>query len=237
MDTGGPDWRTIEVGGAPATSPAQVAPGPHRALLVAGVLLVVSVVAAGGAFLVATTPRPSLVIAPATEAGAGASPDALSSSAPASELFVDVAGGVARPGLYRLAAGSRGGDAIVAAGGFAPDADAERVAETVNLAAALVDGAKLLIPTRGSAIAAAAAPGESGPNSAAGGATSSGLLDLNRATQAELEELPGIGPVTAERIIAARAEAPFTSLEDLVTRDVVGQSVLEKIRALVTVGG
>jgi competence protein ComEA len=134
---------------------------------------------------------------------------------------VDVEGGVNEPGLHRLPAGSRVADALAAAGGYAPSADLAAAAQSLNLAAELVDGQQVLVPVIG------AVP--------AGGGGGGGLVNLNRATQSELEALPGIGPVTAEKIIAARETQPFASLEELVERDVLTARQLEQITDLVTV--
>jgi competence protein ComEA len=144
------------------------------------------------------------------------------------ELVVDVAGAVARPGVLRLAAGSRVADAIAAAGGFAPTVDAAAASATLNLAAPLQDGVKIVVPQRGRTSQAAGAPAPS---------SKPARVDLNIATQAELEALPGIGPVTAKKIVDARADAPFRSPDDLATRKLVGASTLEKIRDLISIGG
>jgi competence protein ComEA len=140
-------------------------------------------------------------------------------------LVVDVAGGVRRAGLYHLPAGSRVGDAIEAAGGFGASVDAIAVARDLNLAAPLSDGQKVVVPTRGSDVASA-------PQASAGNAR--GLVDLNRASQSELEALPGIGPVTARKIIDSRTERPFAAPQDLLDRKLVGASTWEKLRDLVT---
>jgi competence protein ComEA len=137
-------------------------------------------------------------------------------------------GGVARPGIYRLAAGARVGDAIAAAGGFGPRVDADRVAAQLNLAAPLRDGDRVVVPSRDDA--AAVAGDGSGPRS------SPGLVDLNHATAEELDALPGIGPATAAKIIAARAEAPFRTVDELRSRGLVGQKTFDKLKSLVTVG-
>jgi competence protein ComEA len=125
-------------------------------------------------------------------------------------------------------AGSRIADAIAAAGGYGPSVDTFAATE-LNLAAPLQDGAKVLIPQRATARGSipSLAPGTEQPR----------LINLNTATQAELEGLPGIGPVTAKRIIDARAEAPFRTADELTSRKLVGASTFEKIKALVTVGG
>lgn len=146
------------------------------------------------------------------------------------ELVVDVGGAVRSPGLYRLPAGSRVGDAIAAAGGFGPDVDAAGAAERLNLAAVLSDGQKIVVPMRG-APSPAVAPGGGG-----GGTVGSLLIDLNHASQSELESLPGIGPVTAGKIIAARTEQRFARAEELLERKIVGKATWEKIRDLVTAG-
>jgi competence protein ComEA len=138
------------------------------------------------------------------------------------EILVDVAGAVVRPGLHRLRAGDRVGDAIEAAGGFAPRADLDAAAQALNLALLLEDGTKVLVPElradRGPAPAAA-----------------DGRVDINRADQAELESLPGIGPVTAGRIIDARRERRFGSVRELRTRGLVGESVFADIKDRLTV--
>jgi len=177
------------------------------------------VIALGGLWIAASASSPRIELEPlAGEAGA-------SSSADAGFLVVDVAGAVRSPGLYRLPAGARVGDAISAAGGFGPAVDAAAAAQLINLAAPLSDGQKIVVPARG----ASAAP-------ATGAGSGSQLVDLNRASQSELEALPGIGPVTAKKIIAARTERPFASARELLDRKIVGQAVWEKIQDLVTAG-
>jgi competence protein ComEA len=139
------------------------------------------------------------------------------------ELVVDVEGGVNLPGIHRLPAGSRVADALGAAGGYAESADLAAAARTLNLAAAVVDGQQIYVPVVGET------PGSGG------GGGGDGLVNLNRASQSELEDLPGIGPVTAQKIIDARAERPFATLDELVTREVLTARQLEQIAELVTV--
>lgn len=139
-------------------------------------------------------------------------------------LVVDVEGAVLRPGILELPAGSRVADAVEAAGGYSPDADLASAASQVNLAAVVRDGQQIVVPT----IGAAAGGGSSG--SGANG----GLVDLNSATPEALDALPGIGPVTVQKIVAARTDKPFGSLEELVTRKVLTNSQLDKIRDLIT---
>lgn len=229
------DWRSIE--DEPGTRSPAAEPGRERdpRLVVGSVVLGALGLIAAGIFLMATTPSPEIVV----EADAERSPikaGALAAGLPAERLVVDVSGGVVRPGLYRLAPGSRVGDAIDAAGGFGPSVDAEAAARTLNLAEPLDDGAKVLVPERGQDPVPGAGEGDDGSQ---GGplAGAGGRIDLNRATPAELEELPGIGPVTAAKIVAAREQAPFQDVEDLRSRKLVGPSTFEKLKDLVTVGG
>jgi len=148
----------------------------------------------------------------------------------ATEVVVDVAGGVVRPGVVRLAGGSRVGDAIAAAGGYAASADLAAAAVALNLAAPLGDGEKVLVPELGATVLAAVAP--PGGGSAAG----DGRVDLNAATASDLDALPGVGPVTVERILEARGQAPFTTVDELRSRGLVGEAVFAKLRELVAVG-
>jgi competence protein ComEA len=152
--------------------------------------------------------------------------------AAATTLVVDVEGAVAQPGLHELSDGSRVGDAIAAAGGYAPAVDIDVASRVLNLAAKLTDGQQIHVPALGENVA----PSFGGP--IAGGTDSpaaGGLIDLNHATAEELDTLPGVGPVTAAKIIDARTQAPFATVDELETRGVVGTATLEKLRALVTV--
>ena len=147
------------------------------------------------------------------------------SASPAGMLVVDVEGAVARPGIIELPAGSRVADALRLAGGYTDATDLAAAAATLNLAAPLTDGAQVLVPALGTTPAGgSAAPGGAG-----------GLVDLNSATPEELDALPGIGPVTVQKIVAARSERPFATLEEAVEREVLNNGQLEKIRDLATV--
>jgi competence protein ComEA len=146
---------------------------------------------------------------------------------------VDVQGGVAEPGVRELPAGSRVADAIVAAGGYATDADLAAAATAINLAQPLSDGEQIRVPRVGDAQVAAASAGSAASGAPAAGG---GLVDLNTATPEELEALPGIGPVTVQKIVAARQEQPFASLEDAVQRGVINRGQLEDIQAVATAG-
>jgi competence protein ComEA len=153
-------------------------------------------------------------------------------------LVVDVQGAVARPGVIHLPTGSRVGDAIAAAGGFGPRVAADRVGRELNLAALLRDGDQVVVPSRddGGAAAGSGGGGSGGSSGGPSGAQAgSGPIDLNRATASELDALPGIGPVTANKIIAAREERPFASVDDLRSRKVLGAATFDKIKDLVVV--
>jgi competence protein ComEA len=142
-------------------------------------------------------------------------------------LLVHVVGAVRRPGLYRLRDGARIADAVRRAGG------ARRVADlaALNLAAPLVDGVQVLVPARVPASGAAPATGAS----AARGAAPAGPISLSSATVEELDELPGIGPITAQKIVDYRAEhGPFASVDDLDAVPGVGPTRIEQLRELVT---
>lgn len=129
---------------------------------------------------------------------------------------IHVDGAVVKPGVYRLREDARVETAIAAAGGLASDADQSRI----NLAAKVTDGQKIYIPKIGESV-----------SSSIDGSVSR-LININVATQAELEELPGIGPITAQKIIASR---PYSGVGDLLTKKVVNRSVFEKIKDKITV--
>ena len=147
-------------------------------------------------------------------------------------LVVDVQGGVAEPGVRELPAGSRVADAIAAAGGYGTDADLVAAAVAINLAQLLADGEQIRVPRVGDAQVAEGG----GPAASAGTASGGGMVDLNTATPEELEALPGIGPVTVQKIVAARQEQPFASLEDAVQRGVINRGQLEDIQGAATAG-
>jgi competence protein ComEA len=169
---------------------------------------------------------------PRVAAGAGASANAGSASTATGEIAVDVVGRVRRPGLVRLPAGSRVADAIAAAGGAAPGA----VLEAVNLARKVVDGEQIRVPRQGEPVTAPAA-GATG-SAQPGAPDQPGVpLDLNTATLDQLETLPGVGEVTARRIVEYREAHPFTAVEDLRQVQGIGERRFEALKDLVTVAG
>lgn len=125
-------------------------------------------------------------------------------------IVVHIAGAVATPGTVTLPRGSRVADAVTAAGGASSEGDLD----AINLARRIEDEERILVPRRTDSAAR--------------------LLDLNRATRSQLVALPQIGEVTADKIIAARAETPFRSSDDLVSRRLLSTKEYEAIRNLVT---
>jgi len=135
-------------------------------------------------------------------------------------LFVDVVGAVRRPGLYRVPEGARVADAVRRAGGPTPKAQID----LVNLAALVADGEQVVVPRRGAA--AVAAMGRS--------AAPSGPVHLNSATIEQLDELPGVGPVTAQKIVDYRtAHGGFSSVDELDAVPGIGPARLADLRAAV----
>jgi competence protein ComEA len=165
----------------------------------------------------------------------GASPGAGQHDA-SGELVVDVEGAVVQPGVHALPAGARVADALAAAGGYSTRVDLAAASQVLNLARTLVDGEQIHVPAIGDNAVAAGSPGPAPSGAAGGGGSGSGLVNLNTATPEELEALPGIGPVTVQKIVAARQERPFASLDDAVTRGVIDRGQLEDITGLATAG-
>jgi competence protein ComEA len=184
----------------------------RRALAYALVLL--AVLALAGSY---TLRRDAPAQAPLRAAALAAEP------APARKLVVHVVGAVRDPGLYRLREGSRVDDAIRLAGGPKPKA----ALELVNLASPVADGQQVVVPLRGSV---GATPGES-PGAPG---TSGGMVHLNSATLEDLDTLPGVGPVTAQKILDYRTEnGAFSSVDELDAVPGIGPATLEELRPLV----
>lgn len=180
-----------------------------------------------GVTTAAETPPPDA----ASASPDGGSPTAAVASPSPTAIRVHVLGAVSRPGVVAIPDGSRVGEAVTAAGGFTADADPAEL----NLAAVVPDGAQIVIGTK-------ASPRGEVNVSSAGGRTVGGSgesdasLDLNTATQEQLEALPGIGPVTAQKIVAWRsAHGRFTRVEDLLDVSGIGDKTLEEIRPHVRV--
>lgn len=168
-------------------------------------------------------------VASGTGAGMAASGRA-GEATPASQVTVHVVGAVRRPGVYRLPAGSRGEDALKAAGGALANADPA----ALNLARVLQDGEQLQVPAKGEVQAAQAGAGQG----ASGGAAAVGAkVDINRATAEQLDALPGVGPATAAKIVQEReANGPYRSVDDLMRVPGIGPKKLDALKDLVSVG-
>lgn len=142
-------------------------------------------------------------------------------------IVVHITGAVPRPGVYALPQGARVQDGISAAGGFLAEADKSNI----NLAQLLDDGEKLDVPfiEGGSPVLATPLPQVV--------ATTTELININTASAAELDSLPGIGPTTAQKIIDYRTQnGPFVSTEDIINVPGIGPGTYERIKDLITVG-
>ena len=241
-------WRVLEVPEDPGLPPepgSEPRGGPprdvRRSVALVALAIGAMVAAALAAVLIIAGPRQGTIVLDGeasrpvgTDAAIGSlAPDAALVAGPG--LVVDVAGAVVHPGVYHLPAGSRVADAIAAAGGYGPRVDAS-AAQALNLAAPLTDGVQVRVPSRDDPAERRAGSSATGAPSG-GSAASGGPVDLNTATSAELDTLPGIGPVTAGKIIASREERPFAAVDDLQARKLVGPSTFAKLDGLVTVGG
>jgi competence protein ComEA len=181
--------------------------------------LVLIVLAFCGALVVGRLRAGGVPAAPAAAADASTSASATAApAATAGPLLVHVVGAVRHPGVYELAEGARARDAVTAAGG----ATRRAALEGLNLAAPVADGEQVAVPVRGQAPRAAASPSKPA------------IIRLNQADVAALDTLPGVGPATAQRIIAWRDEhGPFATVEGLLDVPGIGESKLAAIRDLI----
>lgn len=194
-------------------------PGRRAVRALAVLALVVAVVV--GFVVWRARPRAEPVAADPGAATVAAAPV----SSPVASIVVSVVGRVNRPGLIRLPHGARVADAIEAAGGVLPGTDLGYL----NLARKVVDGELI-------AIGVSPPPAPPGGGTGAGPGAPGGLVNLNTATVAELDTLPGVGPVLAQRIIDHRNRAGgFKSVEELRKVDGVGDARFEQLKDLVTV--
>jgi competence protein ComEA len=182
----------------------------RRALLIAAAALALLAVAGRTLAGAGTaTERPAAALLPEREAAAPA-------------LVVHVAGAVRRPGLYRLAEGKRVADAVARAGGATAPADTA----AINLAAPLAEGMQVIVPRRVAVAAGAAGASGAGP---------APRISLSSASAAELDELPGVGPVTAQKIVDYRAaHGGFRSVDDLDAIPGIGPARIEQLREVTT---
>lgn len=165
--------------------------------------------------------RSHAVAAPPIPTATSAAHAAAADAGTGALMYVDVVGAVRRPGLYRLPRGARIADAVARAGGTTRKAQLE----LVNVAAPLADGEQVVVPRRG-APAAVAASGA--------GAPSAGPVHLSTATAEQLDSLPGIGPVTAQKILDYRQQhGGFSSVDELDAVPGIGPARLEQLKGLV----
>lgn len=156
-------------------------------------------------------------------------PETVSASRPLS-IKIDISGAVEKPGVYEMQKDDRIEDAIIKAGGFKKDADAEYVSKMLNLAQKLVDGTKIYIPFQEEKPDALKMVQKTSENTSQ--YNNSTLTNINSASISELEKLSGVGLVTAQKIIDSR---PYGSIEELLIKKTVGKSVFEKIKDKISV--
>ena len=187
-------------------------PLSRRSALIGAAVLLVVLVLADRLLLGAGAAQPVQVLPP---------PAALTTVE--ARLVVDVVGAVRRPGLYRLGQGTRVADALARAGGLTPKADRT----LVNLAAPLADGEQVIVPARVSGVGA-------GVSGGSGSAAPAGPVHLNVATLEQLDALPGVGPVTAQKILDYRQKhGAFGSVDELDAIPGIGPARLDQLRDLV----
>ncbi len=221
---------------------------PIRVVL--AVVGVAAVIAFGVVFLRTPSHPPELVLPkagdapPAASAPSGSAPGPAALAGPSTTVVaggagvvtVHAAGQVVAPGVYSVPAGSRVADLVTAAGGLLPEADVDRL----NLAARLVDGSRVYIPRKGEPPPTEAPGGDPGAATGGGGSETgtapSAPVDLNTATAAQLDTLPGVGPATANAILTYRTRnGRFKSVTELLEVPGIGPAKLEAIRPLVMV--
>jgi competence protein ComEA len=159
-----------------------------------------------------------------------ASVDGVSVSAsvtPRAQIKVDIEGEVIRPGLYSLNSDARIQDALAVAGGLTQGADRDQI----NLAARVVDGQKVYIPAVGETPPVSPVVSSSSDSVTSANVTSSGPVSINSGSESELDSLPGVGPVTAQKIISNR---PYSSIDELVSKKAVGQKEFDKIKEMIS---
>ena len=207
---------------------AELSPTALRGVLAAAVI----VIALGLWRFWPSAPEPEIAFDEGTDLVAAGAEAAVAEEPPA-DIVVHVAGAVLRPGVYALPPGSRVADAVAAAGGVLGTA----AEDAVNLARLLIDGEQVYLPTVEeieSGTVAGAAAGLAVPG---GGSSAPGLVNINTASAAELETLPGVGPATAQAIIEDReTNGPFLTPEDLMRVTGIGPKKFDAVKDLVTTG-
>lgn len=147
-------------------------------------------------------------------------------------ITVYVSGAVARPGLYELPAGIRAQEAVEAAGGFTEAANQEKV----NLAKKLKDGSQVNVPAlKGSKKTITGTNASADTASIGSQQKQAGLVNINTASITELDSLPGVGEVTAQRIVEYRQQHSFTRIEDIMQVKGIGEAKFNKMKDRLTV--
>lgn len=177
-------------------------------------LLVGITLAAVGVFLTADNSEPEFEIVSNSEVKGES----------AADLIVEVSGAVINPGVYKLTHASRVEDAITSAGGLSEDANTDWVAKYLNRAAFVTDGQKIYVPNQSEE--------QSDSNSEVVPESTGNLVNINTATKGQLEELYGIGPVYAQKIIDNR---PYSDVNELLVKKVVTQKIYDENQKLLTV--
>jgi competence protein ComEA len=203
--------------------------GAAVVLLIAGLGIAVLVSAFSSAGVTTTiAPAPSAASGTGT-ARSGSAPPSATGTAPGSavSLFVHILGAVAKPGLYQLHDGARAVDAVAAAGGFTAEADRQQL----NLARLVSDGEQIYVPKVGEA-----GSGPPGSSAVGGAGAVGGKVNINTASESDLETLPRVGPTMAKRIIAWReANGRFATIEDLMSVTGIGEKTFAELKDLVTI--
>ena len=204
---------------------------------VISVAVAVAVVAVGAWWVVRVPPAPveSTISFTATSLAGDESASSPAEANSSLGIVVHVAGEVNNPGVYTLSNSARMIDAVLAAGGATARADLE----VINLATPLMDSSQIFVPAKGVAerpVFARPQPGMNGVQSTQNSSDSGGVVNINRASVTELDALPGVGPSTAQAIVAYRTtNGPFSSPEDLLNVKGIGPSKFEAMRKLVGV--
>lgn len=210
--------------------------GGVRLPVVIGITAVaICVLVAGGVGLASVVAPDSAFTVEKADASHGESEQESSAQSESASLFVHVGGSVAEPGLYELAGDARVRQAVDAAGGFAEDA----AVDALNLARQVQDGEQIIVPSMQQATGSGASvSADSGaPAASSGGTLANGKVDINTATVDQLQQLNGVGPALAQRIVADRqANGPFKTLEDLKRVSGIGDKKYASLADSICVG-